>query len=53
MKNFKLTFELNDGKLITDYHDGSDIESTAVTSQSDLESTVLDHVRTALSEEDD
>lgn len=53
MHEFELKLSFHGGFLHVDYCDGSDVESVAVHDQAGLEAAVLEHVRTALSEESD
>lgn len=52
LKPFRLTLDFDGSVLEANYHDGSGKESVAAPDQAALEAAVLDHVRTALSEEE-
>lgn len=52
LKPFRLTLDFDGSVLEVNYHDGSDKEFVTVADQASLEAAVLDHVRTALSEEE-
>lgn len=51
MNEFELKLSFDGTTLHVDYCDGSDVESVWVPNQTELETVVLEHVRTALSEE--
>lgn len=51
MKEFELKLSFDGTTLHVDYCDGSDVEAVWVPNQTELEAVVLEHVRTALSEE--
>lgn len=53
MKEFNLNISFDGNFLSVDYCDGSDVETVAVADQKQLEAAVMDHIRTALSPEDD
>lgn len=53
MNEFELKLSFHGGFLHVDYCDGSDVESVQITNQASLEAAILEHVRTALSEESD
>lgn len=51
MKEFELKFSFDGTTLRVDYCDGTDVESATVKDRTELETAVLEHVHTALSEE--